>query len=89
MAYSTTLYPVRLSVFVGLIFVGTALFGIATYAQAASYAYVTTTGEVKSVTADDWMTAIRIAPGIHMNSGVLLLKDAGDFTIVGDDVSAF
>ncbi len=65
------------------------LFGFTASAHAASYAYVTTTGEVKSVTADNWMTAINTAPGIHMHSGVLLLKEAGDFQVVGDDVPAF
>ena len=65
------------------------LSGFATSANAASYAYVTTTGEVKSVTANDWMTAILTAPGIHIHSGVLLLKSAADFMIVGDDVRAF
>ena len=60
-----------------------------TFASAATYAYVDAQGEVKSVTANDWQTAIKIAPNIHMNSGVLLLSTAADFTIVGDSVSAF
>lgn len=57
-------------------------------ASAASYAYVAANGEVKAVVANDWMTAIKIAPGIHINSGVMLLKSASDFGMVGDDVSS-
>ena len=59
------------------------------YASAATYAYVDATGQVKSVTAADWRTAISIAPNIHTHSGVLLLSTAADYTIVGDNVSAF
>lgn len=55
-------------------------------ASAASYAYVASNGEVKSVVANDWRTAIATATGIHINSGVMLLKSASDFEIVGDDV---
>jgi len=47
--------------------------------NAADYAYVDSQGEVKSVTASDWMTAIAIAPGIAYNSGVYLLKSAADY----------
>lgn len=65
------------------------LSGFATSANAATYAYVNTTGEVKSVIANDWMTAILTAPGIHIHSGVMLLKSASDFEIIGDDVRAF
>lgn len=58
-------------------------------AHAASYAYVDATGEVKSISADDWRTAINTAPNIHIHSGVLLLDSAADYGVVGDDVSAF
>ena len=64
------------------------LLSTVTFAQAATYAYVDATGEVKSVEASNWMSAIAIAPNIHMHSGVLLLKSAADFTIIGDDVSS-
>jgi hypothetical protein len=47
------------------------------------------TGDVRSVTAIDWMTAIRIAPSIHTHSGVLLLDSIADFNMVGDNVAAF
>ncbi len=60
-----------------------------TFANAATYAYVDANGEVKSVTANDWQTAINIAPNIHIHSGVLLLNSASDFTIVGDDVRGY
>ena len=56
------------------------------FAGAASYAYVSTTGEVKSVTANDWMTAIATAVGIHINSGVFMLKSAADFAVIGEDI---
>lgn len=56
------------------------------FASAAQYAYVDATGEVRSVTANDWMTAIATAPNIHINSGVFLLLSAADFAVVGDDI---
>lgn len=56
------------------------------FASAASYAYVDATGEVKSVTANDWMTAIATAPNIHIHSGVFVLKTASDFGVLGKDI---
>lgn len=64
-------------------------FAFGVYAQKASaamYAYVDAAGDVKSVTANDWRTAIATAPNIHMHSGVLLLTTADDYNIVGDKV---
>lgn len=61
----------------------------ATSASAASYAYVDAQGDVKSVTANDWMTAIAVAPNIHIHSGVILLTTAADFTVVGDSVAGY
>lgn len=55
-------------------------------AEAASYAYVDNNGDVRSVTANDWMTAIDTAPNIHINSGVMILRAASDFEVVGDTV---
>ena len=55
-------------------------------ASAAVYAYVDTAGEVKTITATDWMVAIATAPFIHMHSGVMLLATAADYLIVGDKV---
>jgi hypothetical protein len=55
-------------------------------ASAAVYAYVDTAGEVKTVTANDWMSAIATAPFIHIHSGVMLLTTAADYTVVGDHV---
>lgn len=63
------------------------LVSVPNFAGAASYAYVASTGEVKSVTADDWMTAIATAVGIHINSGVFLLKSAADFAVIGEDIN--
>ena len=58
-------------------------------ANAATYAYVDVNGDVKSVTAADWKTAIATAPNIHMHSGVLLLTTAADYEVVGDSVSGY
>lgn len=55
-------------------------------ASAAVYAYVDVLGEVKSVTANDWMTAIATAPNIHINSGVMALTTAADYAVIGDTV---
>ena len=55
-------------------------------ASASVYAYVDTAGEVKTVTANDWMTAIATAPFIHIHSGVMLLTTAADYLVVGDQV---
>lgn len=54
------------------------------FAQAADYAYVDVQGEVKMVTASDWMTAIATAMNIHINSGVYMLKSAADFDNIQD-----
>ena len=58
-------------------------------ANAATYAYVDANGDVKSVTAADWKTAIAVAPNIHKNSGVLLLTTAADYGVVGDSVLGY
>ena len=55
-------------------------------ALAASYAYVDAAGDVKSVMANDWQTAIATAPNIHIHSGVLLLDSAEDLAVVGDEI---
>ena len=82
----------RTNYFVGalaLVALAISFISVPSSAHAASYAYVDATGEVKSVSADDWRTAINTAPNIHMHSGVLLLDSAADYGVVGDDVSAF
>ena len=56
-----------------------ALLSMPAFSHAADYAYVDAQGEVRSVTAMDWMTAIAIAPNIHIHSGVYLLKSAADY----------
>lgn len=65
---------------------GVTLFSTPLFASAESYAYVDATGEVRSVTANDWMTAIATAPNIHINSGVFTLKTAADYAVVGEDI---
>lgn len=57
-----------------------------TNASAAVYGYVDAQGEVKSVTASDWMTAIATAPNINIHSGVMVLSSAADYAVVGDMV---
>ena len=54
---------------------------------AASYAYVHNSGEVRMVTADNYMQAIATAPNIAERSGVLLLDSSNDNSVVGDQVS--
>ena len=54
--------------------------------NAATYAYVDTTGEVKPVVADTWQEALTKAIGIHIHSGVMLLDSPSDFDIVGNEV---
>lgn len=56
--------------------------------HAATYAYVDNSGEVKSVVASDWMTAIATAPNIYIHSGVMLLMSAADFLVIGRDVKS-
>ncbi len=53
--------------------------------HAATYAYVNQAGEVSTVTANDWMTAIATAVNIHIHSGVLLLTSQND-AIVGTSI---
>ena len=66
-----------------------AMFAFASFANAATYAYVDNTGEVKPVVADTWQQAIATAIGIHINSGVKLLSSPSDFDIVGNDVAGY
>ncbi len=53
---------------------------------AATYAYVNTAGEVRTVESASPNAAISSAPGIHMHSGVMLLDSQSDNDVVGDDV---
>lgn len=55
-------------------------------ASAATYAYVNTLGEVNTVVANSWQTAIATAPNLHIHSGVMLLDTQADFEIVGDSI---
>lgn len=55
-----------------------ALVAVPTASFAATYAYVNQSGEVSTVTADNASTAIATAPGIHRNSGVMLLSNPND-----------
>ena len=42
-------------------------------AHAATFAYVNSSSEVRTVVADTWMIALNTAPNIDVHSGVLLL----------------
>ncbi len=66
----------------GAILVATAL---PAFAAAATYAYVNQAGEVRTVEAVTWQSAIATAPGIHPRSGVMLLINPSD-GVVGDTV---
>ena len=54
---------------------------------AATYAYVNNMGEVRTVEAATPNTAIMTAPGIDEHSGVMLIDDANDSSIIGDRVN--
>lgn len=57
-------------------------------ASAATYAYVNKLGEVSTVTANDWQTAMATALNIHIRSGVMLLDTQAEFEIVGDSIGS-
>ena len=54
---------------------------------AATYAYVNSTGDVRTTEASTPEQAIMTAPGIGIHSGVILVDDASDAGLVGDSVS--
>ena len=54
---------------------------------AAMFAYVNTSGEVRTVDAATPSAALQTAPSIHMNSGVMMIDSTTDEDIVGDNVS--
>lgn len=88
MTVSNTTMNVILASILGVGMLAAMFLAFAISASAATYAYVDAQGEVKAVVADTWMAAIATAPGIHIHSGVMLLKSAADFTIIGDDVKS-
>lgn len=53
------------------------------FAFAATYAYVDQAMQVRTVTANDWTTAIATAANIHQNSGVMLLDTQSDYDLFG------
>jgi hypothetical protein len=82
-----TQLTVKLAVASAIIFAG--FIALSGSVNAATYAYVDAAGDVKSVTANDWKTAIATAPNIHIHSGVMLLTTAADYTVVGDSVPGY
>lgn len=81
---TNTIKMTAFSAVTALVVLSMALLAIPALTHAADYAYVDAQGEVKSVTATDWMTAIATAFNIHINSGVYLLKSAADFAHLQD-----
>lgn len=77
----------RVTIVAAIMFIG--FIAVMSAAQAATYAYVDAAGDVKSVDAVDWKTAIAVAPNIHIHSGVMLLTTAADYTVVGDSVAGY
>lgn len=73
----------------GLVIATLALLVLPVLTQAATYAYVDNSGNVRSVVANDWQTAIATAFNIYIHSGVLLLTSTGDFGIIGDNAGGF
>ena len=65
--------PSRFILAVGLASSGLLALALPTFAHAATYAYVNTAMEIRTVVANDWQTALATAPGIHLHSGVVLL----------------
>jgi len=76
----------NLLVLTGIVLAAVVAMGFPVFAYAATYAYVNTTGEVRTVTADTANAALATAPGLHIHSGVMLLTNPAD-GIVGDQVS--
>jgi hypothetical protein len=70
-----------------LIILSLAVLALPSFASAATYAYVNTSGNVSTYIANDPMTAIQNAPNISLHSGVLLLDSVEDTSVVGDSVS--
>lgn len=63
-----------------------ALFSVPTFIHAASYAYIDALGNIRSVTANSWMSAIASAPNISSTSGVLLFTGPTGFHVVGNRI---
>lgn len=74
---------------VGLMIAAFGLLVLPGLTRAATYAYVDNSGDVKSVIATDWRTAIATAFNIYIHSGVLLLDSAEDMAVVGDHAGGF
>lgn len=74
---------------IGILIATLAFLATPLLSYAATYAYVDNGGDVKSVVANDWQTAINIAPNIYIHSGVMILNSAADYEIVGDEVRGF
>ncbi|MCR4260853.1 MAG: hypothetical protein NUV96_00700 [Candidatus Colwellbacteria bacterium] len=73
----------------GIIMAAIIFLGSPALSHAASYAYVSTFGEVKEVTAGTWQAAMVSAVGKHSESGVCLMTTQSDRGMLGDDVAGY
>jgi hypothetical protein len=69
----------------GVIASSVAAMALPAFAHAATFAYVNQSMEVRTVVANDWMSAIATAPNIDEHSGVLLLINPNS-SIVGSSI---
>lgn len=74
---------VSVVLFLAVAFIGT--FSIPFTSGAATYAYVATSGEVRTVEANNWIEALAKAIDCSVRSGVMELMRAND-PVVGDRV---
>ena len=76
----------KASIGVGIIALALFVAGSPSSSYAATYAYVNTTGEVRSVEAASSDSAIATAVDRSTHSGVILLTNLLDFGIIGDQL---
>lgn len=79
--------PMRNIVIAGIAVSSMFVMALPSLASAATYAYVNKSGEVSTVTANDWQSALVNASNIDIHSGVMLLVSQLDNSIVGDSVN--
>jgi hypothetical protein len=73
----------RLFIVAGIITSGVFALALPSFAHAATYAFVNTSGEVNAVVANDPTSALMTAFNISLHSGVLLLSNQTDSILNG------